>query len=169
MSKPTSDVNNIFNKFQPQTFVPETKQVPLNSKSNETGEPEEDDQVVKPNEVKKTEKPVAKAFTVTIIPAASGASNVPDVLRSHQQVVPKTDNKNIFKSTEKSDKIKENIPDGVQVINLGESKSTRDMKENVTKPLTVLPTTKSNLTNTNQNISSSNASVTSSKLLCKLL
>ncbi|XP_030020523.2 nuclear pore complex protein Nup214 isoform X2 [Manduca sexta] len=96
--KQLSTSSNVFPKFQPQAFIPESKpQMSLIPKSNETDEFEAAAST-KPFEAKNT-----NLFGST--------ANVPDVLKSHNQEITKVESKPILKIPEKVIEIsKENVP-----------------------------------------------------------
>ncbi|XP_013199909.1 nuclear pore complex protein Nup214 isoform X2 [Amyelois transitella] len=99
-AKPISDITNMFSKFQPQAFVPESKpQEQAKPKSSETGEPETPE--LPKTETKKVEKPMTNLFGMKTSTPLS-AQNVPDVLKIDKPVV---------KLVEKIEKAKENIPE----------------------------------------------------------
>ncbi|XP_026750394.1 nuclear pore complex protein Nup214-like isoform X2 [Galleria mellonella] len=100
-AKPISDITNMFTKFQPQTFVPESKPQTVKPKSSETGELEG----ITKLEIKKEEKPLTNLFGMkTSTPLSASSFNVPDA----QKTQDKAPVKQIDKIVEK---IKENTPE----------------------------------------------------------
>ncbi|KAM3961062.1 uncharacterized protein ACR2FA_004835 [Aphomia sociella] len=99
-AKPISDITNMFNKFQPQKFVPESKPQTAKPKSSETGEPE----VIPKFEIKKEDKPLTNLFGMkTSTPSSASSINVSE---------PTTQEKAPVKQIEKIvEKIKENTPE----------------------------------------------------------
>lgn len=172
----------MFSKFQPQTFVQDSKPQafasepkpqafttnprlpavvrdpkPLAPKSSETGEPEADN---KTTAVKsKTDKPLTNLFAMkSATPIASPI--VPDVLKTSQDL--KTDN--APKAVEK-DKSKENVPQKVELKVV--QKLVTDSKE-APKPLTIQTGNKTSIFGgTPQPVSTSSS--TPSKVLFTIL
>lgn len=132
VSKPISDINNMFQKFTPQAFAPETKSQnsTITRTSEETGEPVNTE--VKPYETQKEEKPMKNLFEMkssTVL--SSDSQNVPDVLKINPPSLNKTGEpmpKPVEKDLEKS---KENIRETSETV---AQKGGTDKKEHIVKP-----------------------------------
>ncbi|XP_026317572.1 nuclear pore complex protein Nup214-like isoform X3 [Hyposmocoma kahamanoa] len=133
VSKPISDINNMFQKFTPQEFVPKTNSPSsiITSKSDETGEP--DNTEVNPIETSKEQKPMKNLFEIkSSTPLSSDSQNVPDVLKINPAGLTKMDEP-VPKLVEKDlEKCKENIRETRETV---AQKGSADKKENIVKPL----------------------------------
>ncbi|CAK1596224.1 unnamed protein product [Parnassius mnemosyne] len=140
-SKPIADINNMFSKFQSQTFSvePISQTQSINVKSSETGELEG------AGAIDKTliEKPITNVFTLKPSnPLPAQSQNVPDVLKSstHTLTLNKTEvsNKVDVKIKEKENaKVKENIPEKDKLPK-EQQKPADIVKDNGSKPLSLV-------------------------------
>ncbi|KAI8436018.1 hypothetical protein MSG28_004148, partial [Choristoneura fumiferana] len=139
-SKPISELNNMFTKFAPQAFVPE-------SKSSETGETNSLPLKV---DAKKEEKPMSNLFAMRTSTPLQATQNVPDVLGGNsktftfKRVEPKAEPKLEPKPDKVIEKSKENVPEKASGnVILSIPKVTKEEKnENETKPLSAQNTNK---------------------------
>ncbi|XP_073965805.1 uncharacterized protein [Choristoneura fumiferana] len=139
-SKPISELNNMFTKFAPQAFVPE-------SKSSETGETNSLPLKV---DAKKEEKPMSNLFAMRTSTPLQATQNVPDVLGGNsktftfKRVEPKAEPKLEPKPDKVIEKSKENVPEKASGnVILSIPKVTKEEKnENETKPLSTQNTNK---------------------------
>lgn len=126
--------NSLSSSAQTQPVVFEPKPVTVASvKSSETGEPEG---AAKPADSKKVNKPITNLFGMKpTTPFAPTISNVPDVLKSHQEV-PNTEVRAVVKHNENAiEKPKENIAAKVN----DESKVVQKIAEKENVPKTFVP------------------------------
>lgn len=131
VSKPISDINNMFQKFTPQAFASETKSQSsiVAGTSDETGEPE--NTVIKTNETPKEEKPMKNLFEMKSSSSiSSDTKNVPDVLKMSPPSLNKID-KPVPRPVENVLESKENIRETSEIV---AQKGDTDKQENIVKP-----------------------------------
>ncbi|KAJ2946087.1 hypothetical protein O0L34_g5006 [Tuta absoluta] len=128
-SKPIADISNMFSKFTPQSFAPESKPqfAAPKTQAEETSKPKIPDP--KPIEIKKEEKPEGLFQIKTPAPFTASTPNVPDVLKTNTQV-----DKIVPKAEKVAEFSKENIPEKAAENITTQKKVDADKKENVPKP-----------------------------------
>ncbi|KAI5651908.1 hypothetical protein NE865_00245 [Phthorimaea operculella] len=131
-SKPIADISNMFNKFTPQAFAPESKPqfAAPKAQNEEPIKPKIPDP--KPIEIKKEEKPEG-LFQIKIpAPVAASTPNVPDVLKTNTQAT------KVEKAVPKAEKVpevsKENVPEKTAESVATQKKVEADKKDNAPKP-----------------------------------